>query len=625
VEGTEGRRTVVFRKGGVIRLKAGIRISRGNGNVTIAGQTAPGGGIGLARIDDDPASNPNHNLLRIEGDNVILRYVRLRPGFFGGARGPCRNCETKATALGIRNGAKHVIVDHASMSWGNDGSVDLEGGTVNGLPDGTPAWVRNVTIQWSIVSEGITLDPAYDPTQGLTAYQRVDRVSLHHNLFAHNQIRNPEITSGTWQVINNVLYDTPGAVTELYDDEAIQIDYIGNYAAQPGNALFGPMQLRVFKWVAEGSPPGVSLFLDGNIGPSRPNDGELDERLLQCRVRPCPGCLLSLCDEPYPRPWLRPAAQAPSAPTQAPVTIDFNPAYPELWSRGLRDEVGATLPQRDRVDACVVGHIDTGRGSVIRNLSQGCAAGGWSLAEGQAVVDSDADGIPDAYEALHSAILDRFDAADGSQDFDGDCYTNLEEYLNGTSPRVRDPRAREAQPFLGIAAEDGQLLEARAGADVGGTAVAATARVRVGDDSADAERRAVFSFDTSSLPDGATICEATFTLWPVKPVGQPAGLGPIYLVAPPPRTGGLGGEVGLYPSDFEASSKAPSPSWVLARQGEAFEAAVRPSYVDAAGRTQLRLQVADDDGDGIEDTQVFHSSEAAEPALRPVLRVVYQP
>ena len=49
------------------------------------------------------------------------------------------------------------------------------------------------------------------------------------------------------------------------------------------------------------------------------------------------------------------------------------------------------------------------------------------------ILDSDGDGMPDAWENANG--LDRFNAADAALDSDGDGRTNLEEYLAGTDPQ----------------------------------------------------------------------------------------------------------------------------------------------------------------------------------------------
>ena len=48
-------------------------------------------------------------------------------------------------------------------------------------------------------------------------------------------------------------------------------------------------------------------------------------------------------------------------------------------------------------------------------------------------LDRDADGMPDAWEQQYK--LDPKNTSDGPADSDGDGYTNIEEYLNGTDPK----------------------------------------------------------------------------------------------------------------------------------------------------------------------------------------------
>ncbi|MXZ00874.1 polysaccharide lyase, partial [Candidatus Poribacteria bacterium] len=49
-----------------------------------------------------------------------------------------------------------------------------------------------------------------------------------------------------------------------------------------------------------------------------------------------------------------------------------------------------------------------------------------------APLDSDSDGMPDAWEKQYR--FDPQDASNAAKDEDGDGYTNIEEYLNGTDP-----------------------------------------------------------------------------------------------------------------------------------------------------------------------------------------------
>jgi len=54
------------------------------------------------------------------------------------------------------------------------------------------------------------------------------------------------------------------------------------------------------------------------------------------------------------------------------------------------------------------------------------------LAAGTPCTDSDADGMPDAWETLNG--FNPSDSSDGRADADGDGYTNLEEFLHRTTP-----------------------------------------------------------------------------------------------------------------------------------------------------------------------------------------------
>ena len=90
---------------------------------------------------------------------------------------------------------------------------------------------------------------------------------------------------------------------------------------------------------------------------------------------------------------------------------------------------GASLPRRDRTDARIVNEVRQRKGSIIDSQSQ---VGGWpELKSTTPPVDTDGDGMPDKWERLHG--LNPSDSADGSADKDRDGYTNVEEYLNGTS------------------------------------------------------------------------------------------------------------------------------------------------------------------------------------------------
>lgn len=90
----EGARTVVFDVAGTIFLDKRLDII--NGDLTIAGQSAPGQGVCIARYP-----------VTINADNVIVRYLRFRVGNEGGG---------EPDGLGSTD-CRNLIIDHCSISW----------------------------------------------------------------------------------------------------------------------------------------------------------------------------------------------------------------------------------------------------------------------------------------------------------------------------------------------------------------------------------------------------------------------------------------------------------------------------------------------------------------------------
>ena len=90
---------------------------------------------------------------------------------------------------------------------------------------------------------------------------------------------------------------------------------------------------------------------------------------------------------------------------------------------------------RDAVDSRVVEDVRVGRTRIVDHPDQ---VGGWpTLRAGIALEDSDHDGMPDKWEK--EAGSNWKDDMDGSKDNDGDGYTNLEDYLNGTHVGKKEP------------------------------------------------------------------------------------------------------------------------------------------------------------------------------------------
>jgi len=103
-------RTIVFRTGGTIELKDQLFIA--HPFVTVAGQTAPGGGICIK----------NAGLVVLTHD-VLVQHIRIRPGNEGQVEPDDNDAIQILGKHGRAAGAHHVVLDHISASWSEDETV----------------------------------------------------------------------------------------------------------------------------------------------------------------------------------------------------------------------------------------------------------------------------------------------------------------------------------------------------------------------------------------------------------------------------------------------------------------------------------------------------------------------
>jgi len=372
----EGPRTIIFDVGGTIALESPLRIREGR--VTVAGQTAPGGGITL-----------RNQPLRINADDVVIRHLRSRLGDTSGA---------EADAISLEGG-RRIILDHVSASWSVDETLSL-----GSRYDPPERGLYDVTIQWSIIAESLNESLHAKGDHGYGSLVRGGygaRFSFVHNLWALHRARMPR--PGNYNAIaldpvgpqmefrHNVFYGWRGDFAGYNADSESRSAY-----AFIGNAYIpGPMSRPRFAF-RESNPEARAWFEGNSMDGVVPAD---------------PWSLADRSDRPDYRLAVRPDWADPATLTAAEAETVV------LARAGAR---------RDPVDARIVALVQTRGGVLIDSQAE---VGGWpELAPGTPWVDGDGDGLPDDWERTRG--LDPADPADGARDADGDGYTALEDWLN---------------------------------------------------------------------------------------------------------------------------------------------------------------------------------------------------
>ncbi|HJX71006.1 MAG TPA: T9SS type A sorting domain-containing protein [Bacteroidales bacterium] len=385
-----GARTIVFRVSGTIELTKNLNIK--NGNLTIAGQTAPGDGICLRDYS-----------LYVDADNVIIRYLRFRMGDTTQNEGDA--------AWGRRR--NNIILDHCSMSWSTDECASFYDN-------------QDFTLQWCILSESLRVSIHEKGTHGYGGIWGGKKASFHHNLLAHHDSRNPRFCGSRYSnradlelvdFRNNVVYNWGG--NSGYAGEGGSYNMVNNYY-KPGPATKLSVQTRIFSPNADdGSNAQTAgvwgiFYVTGNYMNNSPvvtSDNWMGI---------------------FPNPSTKSKSELKSDTEFDKgqiITSSASSAFENVMAHA-----GASI-KRDTVDLRIISETINGtftytgsNGSTNGLIDTQSDVGGWPFLSSVAPpADSDHDGMPDDWENANGLNP----GLDSDRNLVGeDGYTMLEKYLN---------------------------------------------------------------------------------------------------------------------------------------------------------------------------------------------------
>jgi len=404
-------RIVVFKVSGTIELKSDVVVKS---NITIAGQTAPGGhGVVLKNFK-----------LGFGGTNVICRFIGSRPGE--------RGTNADYDAWGGAEGA-NTIVDHCSIGWANDEQWGLY------------SKCDDLTVQYSVIGPSNSFSYHSKGIHGFGIMLGRGNVSYHHNLIAHNVSRNfrgkiPD--KKICDFTNNVVYNwgsqtTYGTIGHL--------NYVGNTLKKGPSTKSGNNYISVAD--SGTKPENYSVYLEGN-------------RFLNSNNTPfndfCVNNWRGIYYKENSKNEGNTKSNTPFAMTNgsdnSSTIANVEPAEQAYDNVLAHAGNGISPEKRIAIDQQCAAETKNGTGSLVgarpyneANASQKAEIDKYGIKCGvkfeypppittSEVIDTDGDGMPDDWEIARGLNPNSKYAADGSLESSGDyCgrgYTNIEYYLN---------------------------------------------------------------------------------------------------------------------------------------------------------------------------------------------------
>ncbi len=416
-------RIVVFDVGGIIELKS--RLDFTQPNITVLGQTAPGDGITITNYDSV-----------IKADNIIIRYLRIRPTDSQGG---------EPDGLGGR-WVHNIVLDHCSVSWGVDEMLTLYSGSLESREDVS----QNVTVQYCLSSESLRMSSHIKGAHGYGGIVGGTDATWHHNLWANHDSRNPRFDRNlkNTDVVNNVIYNFGNNImygAEPYSygkkEDFSKPEYVSNINIRNNYIKSGPstkpeIRSKIFEATNDGSvtyngePLKSNAYISGNYvygnEAATKNNTASEEQVVNMGM-------LNILSEPVDMNG---------------YDIDMQTA--EQAYETVMENVGATLPRRDAIDARVIADVKNGTGRIINQEEE---VGGFvSIDRAERVFE-----IPSDWKAEHGMG----DAKES--DIAPSGYTWIEEYVNEWTAAQEKPTNPEIQVISPATASTDKTMDKTGG------------------------------------------------------------------------------------------------------------------------------------------------------------------
>lgn len=404
-----GPRYVLFRVSGFIN--ATVRIAQND--VTIAGQSSPGG-VTVRGLHTDESnwcdSNCGANARGV--DNIVLRHIRTRPGV-------ARTGDELIDADGLRiRHSRRVMIDHVSTENATDEAVEI-------------SYSNNVTVQDSLLAEtlgdhserGGMLMNYSNPAAG---YQ-LDAISVIRTSWVRIQGRYPEMaresaaaagSTAHIELANNLLWGQ-----EYYIDTA----HTNGTSSADGMPVYYQLNWVGNVGVAAPGYPFAMMFFPNPTG--RSTVFFRDDRLNAAPMR-FDWALVYCCNDFQVSP---PATMAPAWAVNTRHAFPTVTYLPGDQVRAYALAHAGAFP-RDPMDRRIMGYVAQGvipSSAPNTNPANDARNTDWTTPPA-APVDTDNDGMPDAWERAHGlnpATQDHNGLTVGMSMANPAGYTNLEVYL----------------------------------------------------------------------------------------------------------------------------------------------------------------------------------------------------